>query len=169
MNTHNTLCSQDPDPESLDWNLLDADFRKKLDTHHYFSHSGNTTHTQTATESSGTTEACQPSEAPNPEPNIDYTTLELDSDNDSADETEIPEGSLFDYHVPGILIKEQVDKLDLDHWKLLVRNMFVDMEDLNGWESSEITDPQSLKGIVAELAAALGPEVVGSGSAVNLF
>ncbi len=120
-------------------------------------------------ETNGTTEARPHPKDSHPEPQIDYTTLELDSDNDSADETEMPEGSLFDYHVPGILTEEEVGKLELEKWQLLVRNMFVDMEDLNGWESSRITDPQSLKGIVAELAAALGPEVVSCGSAVKLF
>lgn len=105
----------------------------------------------------------------NQEPQIDYTTLELDSDNESADETEIPEGSLFDYHVPGILTVEEVKKLKLEEWRLRVRNDFVEMKALRGWESSKVTDPQSLKGIVAELAAALGPEVVKGGSAVNLF
>jgi arginyl-tRNA---protein transferase len=166
------LSSLFSDPESLEWNLLDSDLRKNLDTHHYFSLSGSIAHPEKYLDRNGTTETKPPPEPSkqDPEPDIDYTTLEIDSDNDSADETEIPEGSLFDYHVPGILTKEEVEqKIDLDHWKLLVRRMFIDMEDLNGWEGSKITDPQSLKGIVAELAAALGPEVVGGGSAVNLF
>ena len=57
----------------------------------------------------------------------------------------------------------------LDNWKLLLRNMYVDMVDLDGWERGKVTDPQGLKGIVAELAAALGWEVVKGGSAVDLF
>jgi hypothetical protein len=52
---------------------------------------------------------------------------ELDSD-PSDDTAEIPEGSLFDYKVPGVLKAEEVAKLDLDHWKLLVRNMLIDFE-----------------------------------------
>lgn len=48
---------------------------------------------------------------------------------ESPDEdTEIPEGSLFDYNIPGVLKAEEVVKLDLDHWKLLVRNMLIDFE-----------------------------------------
>jgi arginyl-tRNA---protein transferase len=165
-----TLYLHNADPESLEWNLLDNDLRKNLDTHHYFSLSGSRKDGSNTSETNGTTQAKSTSEDPKPKSEIDYTSLELDSDNESADDTVIPEGSLFDYHVPGILTKEEVaEKLDLNHWKLLVRRMLVDMEDLNGWESSKITDPQSLKGIVAELAAALGPEVVGGGSAVNLF
>ena len=154
----------------MEWNLLDSNLREKLDTNHYFSLSSSNKDNSNILKSNSDSQANSTAKSPQLETKIDFASLEVDSDDDSADDTEIPEGSLFDYHVPGILTKEEVgEKLDLNHWKLLVRKMLVDMEDLNGWESSEITDPQSLKGIVAELAAALGPEVVGSGSAVNLF
>jgi hypothetical protein len=46
----------------------------------------------------------------------------------SDEDTEIPEGSLFDYNMPGVLKAEEVARLDLDHWKLLVRNMLIDFE-----------------------------------------
>lgn len=52
---------------------------------------------------------------------------ELDSE-PSDEDTEIPEGSLFDCNIPGVLKAEEVAKLDLDHWKLLVRNMLIDFE-----------------------------------------
>jgi arginyl-tRNA---protein transferase len=164
------LHSRNPDPESLDWNLLDTEFRKNLDTHPYYSHSGTRKRLKTSLETNSTIQATErtPKE-PKVEPQIDYTTLELDSDNDSADETEIPEGSLFDYHVPGILTKEEVERLKLGEWGLLVRTSFVEMNAVNGWDEMKVTDPQSIKGIVAELAAALGPEVFWGGSAVDLF
>jgi len=165
-----------PDPESLSWHLLDADFRKNLDTYHYFSPSGHSSQNQkttptTITTTTITTTTEDTTSPPQPNPPIDFTTLDFDSDNsDTEDATDIPTGSLFDYHVPGILTKDEVvAQLDLDHWKLRVRNMDIEMEDLKGWESGEVTDPQCLKGIVAELAAALGPEVVKGGSAVDLF
>ena len=41
-------------------------------------------------------------------------------------------------------------------------------QDLKGWEDLHITDPQSIKGIAAELAATLGPKVMHH-SAVSLF
>jgi hypothetical protein len=50
-------------------------------------------------------------------------------DSESPDEdTEIPEGSLFDYNIPGVLKAAEVVQLDLGHWKLLVRNMLIDFE-----------------------------------------
>lgn len=158
-----------PDAESLDWNLLDKDLRKNLDTYHYFSLSGKAKRTEDNPAESGTSGATQDPGTSDGGPEIDHTSLEVESDDDSADQIDIPEGSLFDYHVPGVLTKEEVEKLDLNTWKVQLRNGFVDMEDFKGWETSEMTDPQSIKGIVAELAAALGPEVVRGGSAVNLF
>jgi arginyl-tRNA---protein transferase len=164
------LHSRNRDPESLDWNLLDTDFRTNLDTHPYYSHSGTRKRLNTSLETNSTTRAAvHTPKDPNPEPQIDYTTLELDSDNDSADETEIPEGSLFDYHVPGIMTKEEVERLRLGEWRLLVRTSFVAMKAVSRWDEMKVTDPQSIKGIVAELAAALGPEVFWGGSAVDLF
>lgn len=41
-------------------------------------------------------------------------------------------------------------------------------QDIVGWETMDITDPQSLKGIVGEFAATIGPKVV-KHSAVALF
>lgn len=54
--------------------------------------------------------------------------LEMDSDSEIDEHEEIPEGSLFEFNVPGVLSKEEVEKLDLAHWKILVRNTLVDLE-----------------------------------------
>jgi arginine-tRNA-protein transferase len=79
------------------------------------------------------------------------------------------EMSLFDIHMPGVLtLPEVLARVDLDHWLLLVHGTFVHFEDLVRWETSDIRDPQSLKGIVGELAAVLGPELV-KHTAVVLF
>ena len=162
------------DPEILDWNVLDNEYRKQLDRRLYYAPSSAKTAgsekgtcSETTKQSSDAHEvdtnniasAQVSSEAPD--------GFELDSEG-SEDGTEIPEGSLFNYNIPGVLKLEEVEKLDLDHWKLLVRKMLVDFEDLKGWEKSSMTDPQSLKGIAAELAAALGPKVVKE-SVVVLF
>lgn len=69
--------------------------------------------------------------------------------------------------MPGILTPAQVQThLDLDHWLLRIHGIFVHMNDLVGWEAMDMEHP--VKRIIAELAAALGPGVVG-GSAVVLF
>lgn len=79
------------------------------------------------------------------------------------------EMSLFDIHMPGVLALDEVlTRIDLDHWLLLVHGTLVHFEDLVGWETSDIRDPQSIKGIVGELAAVLGPKLV-QHTAVVLF
>ncbi|CAG8202790.1 unnamed protein product [Penicillium olsonii] len=86
----------------------------------------------------------------------------------STDSSADTEASLFDIGMPGALTVPQVQALDLDHWLLFFRKNFVHMEDLVGWETMSMTEPQSIKGIIAELAAVLGPTIVPN-SAVDLF
>ena len=104
----------------------------------------------------------------NPEERANEDHLELDEDDSDKDGAEIPEGSLFDYKVPGILTKEEVSKLDLAHWKLLVRTSLIELEDLRGWEDWNVDDPASIKGIAAELVAATGPKLL-QNSALVIF
>ncbi|RJE17590.1 hypothetical protein PHISCL_10073 [Aspergillus sclerotialis] len=129
------------DPESHDWDPLDGELVQKLDQRRYVSLSRDR---RLAAE--GVPESTDPV-----------------SDNFNDEEV-----SLFDLHMPGVLTVEEVEALDLDHWLLLVHGSFVHMMDLVGWERMPIRHPQSIKGIMAELAAALGPRVVKE-SAVVLF
>jgi arginine-tRNA-protein transferase len=195
------------DPESLEWCNFDDEYRQKLDRNPYVSLSREKRLADQA-RSAPDAEAVENrpksedvSKGEQPQDKTSSTTLavpsaasvpgdadyELDSE-PSDEDTEIPEGSLFDYNIPGVLKAEEVAKLDLDHWKLLVRNMLIDFEvrfipsfpaferirtdlkcqDLKGWEESSIKDPQSIKGIAAELAATIGPKVM-EHSAVSLF
>ncbi|PYI35327.1 Arginyl-tRNA-protein transferase [Aspergillus indologenus CBS 114.80] len=133
------------DPESYAWDPLDGELAQKLDTRPYVSLSRDR---QAATTT---------------------TTAEKISESDTADaEINDEDMSLFDLHMPGVLTLDEVKALDLDHWLLLVHGSFVHMIDLVGWERMPIDNPQSVKGIVAELAAVLGPEVFKQ-SAVVLF
>ncbi|KAL1978644.1 hypothetical protein VTN31DRAFT_1503 [Thermomyces dupontii] len=77
--------------------------------------------------------------------------------------------SLFQLGMPGVMTAEEVEReFDLDHWLLLVHGTLIHMEDLVGWEDANIRDPQSVKGIVAELAAVLGRDLYPE-AAVVLF
>jgi arginine-tRNA-protein transferase len=92
--------------------------------------------------------------------------------------------SFFDLHMPGVMTAPEVEAMDLGKWLLVVKQHFVHMEvriflsfgalflnliqDLVDWEKSSVTSPMSIKGMVAELAAALGPNIV-KNSAVDLF
>ncbi|KAJ5755551.1 arginine-tRNA-protein transferase [Penicillium manginii] len=128
------------DPESNEWDPLDGELSKKLDTRPYVSLSRD----RSANNGDSSTE----------EESIDRANEEA--------------LSLFDIHMPGVLTLDEVNALNLGNWNLLYHGTFVHLSDLVGWEKMAYNDPQSVKGIVGELAAALGPKIV-KDSAVVLF
>ncbi|GAD93427.1 arginine-tRNA-protein transferase [Paecilomyces variotii No. 5] len=134
------------DPESYTWDPLDGELSKKLDERPYVSLSRDR-------KLASQKESNQDAEAPNQGKETEENDEEM---------------SLFDLHMPGVLTVEEVQALDLDHWFLLVHGSFLEMTDLVNWETSDIRNPQSIKGIIAELAAVLGPNIV-KNSAVVLF
>ncbi|KAL4920157.1 arginine-tRNA-protein transferase [Aspergillus aurantiobrunneus] len=133
------------DPESHTWDPLDGELSSKLNTRPYVSLS-------------------RDRKLADPNTNTSASEAEAAADAEINDE----EVSLFDLHMPGVLTLEEVKRLNLGSWPLLVHGSFVHMIDLVGWERMPFDEPQSVKGIVAELAATLGPAVVRE-SAVVLF
>lgn len=150
------------DPESNGWDPLDGELSKKLDSRPYVSLSRD--------------RSSNADDSPPKEESVDLANEEA--------------LSLFDIHMPGVLTLDQVNALNLGNWNLLYHGTFVhfsvsrklpsyvlffsdqtaddDLQDLVGWEKMAYNNPQSVKGIVGELAAALGPEIV-KDSAVVLF
>jgi arginyl-tRNA---protein transferase len=126
------------DPENLEWNQLDDDYRRKLDRRKYISPSHDRKHPYLETElKSNATDSVRPDEERKQTTDTtkgragmhaDDEDLELDEDSSEADDAEIPEGSLFDYNIPGVLSKNEVSRLDLSHWKLLVRTSLIELE-----------------------------------------
>ena len=124
------------DPESLQWDLFDAEFRDKLDRRKYVSLSGDAKRPPATVDPDKSTKAketpdinAKKNDTPKSrsEKVPDDEDLEVDKDSEDED-AEIPDGSLFDYNVPGVLTKEDVAKLDLGHWKLVVRQSLIDLE-----------------------------------------
>ncbi|OCT54209.1 arginine-tRNA-protein transferase [Cladophialophora carrionii] len=173
------------DPETFEWNLFDDDYRQKLDKRKYVSPAHDRKSRSEAAESQ------EPDESDKAKANTgdgrnttkeigqkfdDEQDLEFDEAASDEEDAEIPEGSLFDYAVPGVLTKDEVEQLDLDHWRLVVRDALIELEvqgplakcDLRGWEEWKIDDPGSIKGIAAELIAATGPKLL-ENSALVLF
>ncbi|KAJ0422867.1 arginine-tRNA-protein transferase [Aspergillus carlsbadensis] len=136
------------DPESPTWDPLDGELTLKLNDCSYVSLSRDRQTAISSTEN----------------PNESKANDEEAADAEINDE----EVSLFTLHMPGVLTVDEVQKLDLGSWPLLVHGSFVHMADLVGWERMPIDEPQSIKGIIAELAAVLGPDVM-KDSAVVLF
>ena len=116
------------DPESLEWNRLDDALLKNLDKKRYFCPSREIETSSGNENGLGSEE--QPLEKMQTERAADTVStedLQVDTDSDD-DDTEVPQGSLFDYCVPGVLNLEEVSKLDLAHWKIIVRKHLVDLE-----------------------------------------
>ena len=90
--------------------------------------------------------------------------------------------SVFEAETPGTMSLEDVDKqIDLGQWELKLGDMIVTLEvsipivlrrlvkiqhhlsnsqDLVGWYESDASDASTIKGIAAELAACIGPDLV---------
>lgn len=175
------------DPETYEWNLLDQEYRSKLDHRLYYSPSRDRTAPPSNDDSTASTTIAEPAVTSTTKSAsskfADDEELELDEPDPAEDDAEIPEGSLFNYNIPGVLTKEELAGLDLAHWKLVVRNMLIDLEvsrtsrdtalltpeqDLRGWEEWQVDDPGSIKGIAAEVIACTGPKLL-ENSALVLF
>ncbi|KIW26049.1 uncharacterized protein PV07_09178 [Cladophialophora immunda] len=165
------------DPESYEWNLFDDKYRQELDKRKYVSPSHDRKHGVDAAESTthqaAETATSDRGTAPKTTKERgrmfdDEQDLEFDEAPSDEEDAEIPEGSLFDYEIPGVLTKDEVNRLDLDHWRLLVGNTLIELEDLRDWEAGKIDDPDTMKGMAAELAAVTGPKLL-QNSALAVF
>lgn len=80
------------------------------------------------------------------------------SDGSAARQSSIP---LFEADMPGVMTADEVrEQIDLGGWKLILGSRATVLKTLVGWEESEMMDPHAIKGIVAEFAACIGPELV---------
>jgi arginine-tRNA-protein transferase len=84
--------------------------------------------------------------------------------------------SLFDLQIPGIMTVDEIEEqLDLDTMpvrvggqtaechvrlrpKLWIRIMLTHLQQLASWENSDIRNPHTVRGIIAEMVACMGPE-----------
>ena len=165
------------DPESLEWHLLDDRFRDKLDQRKYVSLSADQT-SEPETINSTSSNLDEVKTIPSRVEELTKEKLgkklkgeedyDVDTDPSDPDDTEIPEGSLFQYCIPGVLTKDEVEKLCLGDMKLLVRTSLVDLQDIRGWEEWQVDDTDTIKGIAAELIACTGSKLL-KDTALALF
>lgn len=67
--------------------------------------------------------------------------------------------SLFDLRVPGFMTAEEIEEqLDLATMPVRVGTRQVELQDLVSWDGSDLRDPRSIKGIIGEMVAGMGPE-----------
>ncbi|KAL9127097.1 MAG: hypothetical protein Q9217_003972, partial [Psora testacea] len=96
--------------------------------------------------------------------NVKYdTAMEYVNGVASDPEPSILPGStnVFEAGTPGAMsLGEVMRNIDLGQWGLVIGNKVVRLEDLTGWEESSMSDSDTIKGIAAELAACIGPDLV---------
>ncbi|KAF2839515.1 arginine-tRNA-protein transferase 1 [Patellaria atrata CBS 101060] len=128
------------DPETYSWNLFDDELRELLNSKPYVSLSR-----EGRISESGTS---------------DFEEIKYPSAEDAA--TAVYGGlSTLLLEVPGVLTVEQMSReIDLDSIYLTIDGKDVNlMENLIKWEEGSILDTHTLKGLVGEFAAWVGPEV----------
>lgn len=82
-----------------------------------------------------------------------------DSDSDEPPVKD-PGRALFLRAMPGILNKEQLlSQVDLDRINIRVGKYDAETSDLVSWDNDDMDNANSIKGIIAGLAAAVGPEL----------
>lgn len=137
------------DPDTLGWIDLTQDILGKFDGHGYLDlqKTGNDT-----IESSVSTEGTIPMNVKN---NEDETSNDEDAESDE-------EASLFNSTMPGIPSIEEMGSVDLDRIAVRLNRGYCYGGDLFEWHSESIDKEGSAKAMVAELVAAVGPDVVDS-------
>jgi arginine-tRNA-protein transferase len=146
------------DPETYSWNLLDADVKKKLDKSKYLSLSHDTVSVSHQLD-------LDPDQATTPPSSSDSRDQAMsdpvDENDEDADDEAVPDPDtpLFERGVPGVMTKEHLlEEVDLDHISLSVRGIAAETCDLVSWDDSSLESSDSIKGRIAELVAAVGPD-----------
>ncbi|MCJ1407973.1 Arginyl-tRNA--protein transferase 1 [Ptychographa xylographoides] len=131
------------DPENYAWDLLDDDLLARLSARNYVSLSRER---KLGITSASTADDTFQEEQQQPEHLLANT---------DADDT------LFHVNMPGILsIGEVTQQVPLEEVRIRLKGEIIDLGILEEWDIEEMTDPQSLQGIVAEFVACIGPELI---------
>lgn len=148
------------DPETLTWDLLDQDALAIFDKKHYVSLSKDRragTEGKDDVVSSSTGEDRVESTLSEGDDEMDY------SDEDNGDEDNGDDISLFHSDMPGIIaVSDLENTVDLDHIRVMSDNTdgFFFTGEANIWDRSSVREVGSLKSRIAELAAAIGPDLL---------
>ncbi|CAO2651333.1 Nn.00g096300.m01.CDS01 [Neocucurbitaria sp. VM-36] len=143
------------DPETYEWNPLDDELRGLLDRKTYVSLSRERRRKHTKESSAKAEDSAADKDAQEPNDLSDYP-LPTAMEGGAA----VSDGmSLFDLKVPGLMTVEEIEeKLDLGTMPIRVGGRTAEAQDLVSWDRGDLRNPQSIKGIIGELVACLGPE-----------
>ncbi|KAK7746914.1 Arginyl-tRNA--protein transferase 1 [Cytospora paraplurivora] len=155
------------DPEALTWDLLDEETLAIFDKKHYVSLSKER---RGRVEGKRTVDNTVEDGVDNHDTNEDGNDEKVDQgagdssvESPGADiEDEDDDISLFHSDMPGIKSITELESIDLDHIRVLSDNTgeFFYTGEASIWDRSSIRDVGSLKSRIAELAAAIGPDLL---------
>lgn len=161
------------DPEALTWDLLDDEALAIFDKKHYVSLSEERQGRAGGNPSDSGIDKENIDKKDVGEGNDEATDTEMDSPGDDKEdkdkdededeeEEEIDDISLFQSDMPGIKSITEIEDIDLDHIQVVSdnTNKHFYTGEANIWDLSSIRDIGSLKSRIAELAAAIGPDLI---------
>lgn len=143
------------DPETLTWDLLDQEALEIFDKKHYVSLSRDRQAGSEVKENDASNSTSESS--------AESADVDGDSEMDFSDEDDGEDISLFHSDMPGIVtVSDLESKFDLDHIRVMSDNTdgFFFTAEANIWDRSSIREVGSLKSRIAELAAAIGPDLL---------
>ncbi|KAJ6441749.1 serine-rich protein [Purpureocillium lavendulum] len=146
------------DPQTLTWDPLDDEVLGLLDRKSFVSLS---------LERQAASEGLQ--DPMNIDGGSGNTPVGSDQDDGGEDDDDEVNTSLFQSDMPGIPSLADMESVDLDHipLKIFPSGPLFETSDLVSWDSKTVTDWPSAKASMAELAAALGPDLLGCGQRVQ--
>ncbi|XDG03390.1 hypothetical protein ABKA04_003005 [Annulohypoxylon sp. FPYF3050] len=136
------------DPDTLEWVELTNNVLKNFDDHGIL-------HFQKTEES--VVETDPPSGEGLTPMEVEEQKEEVFPENDSDSDEETP---LFTSNMPGIPSVDKMSRVDLDHIAVRVSRGYCYAGDLFDWHNETVSTEGSAKSMVAELVAAIGPELV---------
>lgn len=149
------------DPDTYAWDLLNDDVKKRLEDKRFVSLSRDTAEGKTKSSES----AEKPSEPASLAEATDIAEVKdnIDTENEESDEEQQdsnPSTAIWERSMPGLLTKAQLEtEIDLDQIQLQLHGEIYETSMLVGWDSGSLEDPGSIKGVVAELVAAVGVDI----------
>lgn len=137
------------DPESYTWDPLDKNMKNKLEKQKYVSVSRERLAAASGLPPTGA-EAATPAD------------IVMDDGDDKDDDVVVvdPKIPLFARSMPGVMTRDQLmTEIDLDQIKLKLFGSSAICSDLVGWDTSDVDLNNEIKGIIAELVSAVGPQI----------
>ncbi|KAF2830211.1 arginine-tRNA-protein transferase 1 [Ophiobolus disseminans] len=144
------------DPETYEWNPLDGELRSLLDKKTYVSPSRERRLREAKSVSAKGTDGALESNQHENEDNLSDYPLPTASEGGDA----VAKGmSLFELKVPGLMTPEEIEEqLELGTVPITVGGQMAEAQNLVSWDSSDLRKPRTIKGIIGELVACMGPE-----------